>query len=65
MSVLVYIENWDGKLKKLSFELASYAVQLAESLQLPVHAVSLGKVEESELKKAGNLWHRESDVRWQ
>lgn len=53
MSVLVYIENWDGKLKKLSFELASYAVQLAESLQLPVHAVSLGKVEESELKKLG------------
>lgn len=54
MSVLVYIENWDGKLKKLSFELASYAVQLAESLQLPVHAVSLGKVEESELKKLGS-----------
>jgi len=53
MSVLVYIENWDGKLKKLSFELASYAAQLAESLQMPVNAVSLGKVDESELKKLG------------
>lgn len=53
MSVLVYIENWDGKLKKLSFELASYAAQLAESLQLPVSAVSLGKVDESELEKLG------------
>lgn len=53
MSVLVYIENWDGKLKKISFELASYAAQLAESLQLPVNAVSLGKVDESELKKLG------------
>ncbi|MBZ0242360.1 MAG: hypothetical protein K8F24_04020, partial [Bacteroidales bacterium] len=53
MSVLVYIENWDGKLKKLSFELASYAAQLAESLQLPVNAVSLGQVDESELKKLG------------
>jgi hypothetical protein len=27
MSVLVFTENWDGKFKKLSFELVSYAVQ--------------------------------------
>ncbi|MDA3941963.1 MAG: electron transfer flavoprotein subunit alpha/FixB family protein [Bacteroidetes bacterium] len=54
MSVLVYIENWDGKLKKISFELASYATKLAESLQLPVTAISLGKVDETELGKLGN-----------
>ena len=53
MSVLVYIENWDGKLKKLSFELASYGAQLAEKLQLPVKAVSLGKVDEATLKTLG------------
>lgn len=53
MSVLVYIENWDGKLKKVSFELASYAVKLGEETNQPVVALSLGKVEESELKKLG------------
>ncbi|MDR0970700.1 MAG: electron transfer flavoprotein subunit alpha/FixB family protein [Lentimicrobiaceae bacterium] len=53
MSVLVYIENWDGKLKKISFELASYAVKLGEEMSQPVVALSLGNVEESELKKLG------------
>lgn len=53
MSVLVYTENWDGKFKKVSFELASYAVALAESMQLPVAALSLGSVEASELEKLG------------
>lgn len=53
MSVLVYIENWDGKLKKVSFELASYAVKLGEEMNQPVVALSLGNVEESELKKLG------------
>src|SRR5690554_5076103 len=53
MSVLVYIENWDGKLKKLSYELASYGAQLAEKLQMPVKAVSLGKVDEATLKTLG------------
>ncbi|MDN5349863.1 MAG: electron transfer flavoprotein alpha subunit [Bacteroidales bacterium] len=53
MSVLVYLENWDGKLKKLSYELASYGAQLAEKLQLPVKAVSLGKVDEATLKTLG------------
>ena len=30
MSVLVYTENWDGKFKKLSFELVSYASGVAK-----------------------------------
>lgn len=53
MSVLVYTENWDGKFKKVSFELASYAVALAESMQLSAAALSLGSVEASELEKMG------------
>ena len=54
MSVLVYTENWDGKFKKLSFELVSYATGVAKMLNTTVTAVSIGKVDETELKKLGN-----------
>ena len=54
MSVLVYTENWDGKFKKLSFELVSYAAGVAKMLGTSVTAVSIGKVDETELKKLGN-----------
>jgi electron transfer flavoprotein alpha subunit len=54
MSVLVYTENWDGKFKKLSFELVSYAAGVAKMLGTDVTAVSIGKVEDTELKKLGN-----------
>ena len=51
MSILVYTENWDGQFKKLSFELVSYAAKLAEMSGDSVTALSIGKVEESELSK--------------
>lgn len=54
MSVLVYTENWDGKFKKLSFELISYAKQIAEQSGTTVTAISIGNVDDSELKKLGN-----------
>ncbi len=54
MSVLVYTENWDGKFKKSSFELVSYAAKLAEMAGTSVTAVSLGKVNDDELKKLGH-----------
>ena len=54
MSVLVYTENWDGKFKKLSFELVSYAAGVAKMAGTDVTAVSIGKVDEAELKKLGN-----------
>jgi len=54
MSVLVYTENWEGKFKKLSFELVSYASGVARMLNTSVIALSLGKVDDSELKKLGN-----------
>jgi electron transfer flavoprotein alpha subunit len=53
MSVLIFAENWDGKFKKLTFELASYGAKVAEMLGTGLTAVSIGKVEESELKKLG------------
>ncbi len=51
MSILVYTENWDGKFKKISFELISYANELAKKLNTTVIALSIGTVEEEELKK--------------
>jgi electron transfer flavoprotein alpha subunit len=54
MSVLVYTENWDGKFKKLSFELVSFATGVAKMLNTTVTAVSIGKVDEVELLKLGN-----------
>lgn len=54
MSVLVFTENWDGKFKKLSFELASYASKVAEMLNTNAVALSIGNVDDSELKKLGN-----------
>ncbi len=53
MSIIVYTENWDGKFKKLSFELASYTAKLAEMINAEPIAVSIGQVEEDELKKLG------------
>jgi electron transfer flavoprotein alpha subunit len=54
MSVLVYTQNWDGKFKKSSFELVSYAAKVAEMLNTHVVALSIGSVDETELKKLGN-----------
>ncbi len=54
MAVLVYTENWDGKFKKLSYELVSYAAGVAKMLNTSVTAISIGKVDDSELKRLGN-----------
>jgi electron transfer flavoprotein alpha subunit len=54
MSVLVYTQNWDGKFKKSSFELVSYASKVAGMIGTNTTALSLGPVDESELKKLGN-----------
>jgi electron transfer flavoprotein alpha subunit len=54
MSILVYTENWDGKFKKLSFELVSFAAAIAKEMNSTVTALSIGNVEEEELKKLGN-----------
>lgn len=54
MSVLVYAENRDGKFKKQTFELLSYASKLGEQLGTSVCAVSIGEVQDDELQKLGN-----------
>lgn len=51
MSVLAYTENWDGKFKKISFELISFAHQLAQKMGTNAVALSIGNVTEDELNK--------------
>jgi len=69
MAILVYTENWDGKFKKLSFELVSYAAELAKIFNTSVSALSIGNVENDELNKLGNYGATKiitiSDNKWQ
>jgi electron transfer flavoprotein alpha subunit len=58
MAILVYTENWDGKFKKLSFELVSYAARIAAEEGSEVTAVSIGDVADEELKKLGSYGAR-------
>ena len=53
MSVLVYTENWDGKFKKLSYELVSYAKSVAGMVGGDVTALSIGTVDQDELSTLG------------
>jgi len=53
MSVLVYVENTDGKFKKSVYEIVSYAKSIAESLGSDLTALSIGDVAESELQGLG------------
>ncbi len=54
MSILIYTENWDGKFKKLSFELVSYAAAIAKEMSSTVTALSIGNVSDDEIGKLGN-----------
>lgn len=53
MSVLVYVENTDGKFKKSIFELVSYGKSLADLLQTSLTAISIGEVAEDTLQELG------------
>ena len=54
MSVLVYVENTEGKFKKSNFELVSFAAAVAQKIGSTVTAVSIGNVADDELSKLGN-----------
>ncbi len=55
MSVLIFVENWDGKFKKLSFELVSYGSKIAEMLATEAIAITIGNVDNTELAKLGKF----------
>ncbi|ERJ58238.1 electron transfer flavoprotein subunit alpha/FixB family protein [Sphingobacterium paucimobilis] len=53
MSVLIYIENTEGQLKKSAFEAASYGKAIAEQLQTEAVAISIGNVQDDQLQALG------------
>lgn len=53
MSVLVYVEHADGKFKKSVFEAVSYAKAIADKQNSSLTAISIGNVEDGELKELG------------
>lgn len=48
--ILVYTENWDGKFKKLTFELVSYAKKVSEIYGTETVALSIGQVADDQLQ---------------
>lgn len=53
MSVLVYVENADGKFKKSTFEVVSYARAVADLLKTDLQAISIGNVQQVDLSNLG------------
>ena len=53
MSILIYAESAEGKFKKVAFELAAYAKNVATSLGTTVTAVTVNVSDVSELSKYG------------
>ncbi len=53
MAILVYTENREGKFKKATFELLSYAQEIAQKTNTSVVALSIGNVEDETLKTLG------------
>ncbi len=53
MSLFIYAESAEGKLKKVAFELASYAKKVAESLGTTVTALTINATNTNELAKYG------------
>jgi electron transfer flavoprotein alpha subunit len=53
MSVLVYVEQVDGKFKKSVFEAVSYAKAIADTQNTSLTAISIGNVEDSEIQNLG------------
>lgn len=48
MSILVFTENRNGKIKKHTYEALSYANEIAKNTNSKVYALSIGKVDENE-----------------
>lgn len=53
MSVLVFVENIEGKFKKSAFEVVSYAKTIANTLNQKLTAISIGDVSDTALESLG------------
>ena len=54
MSITVYTESWGGKFRKSTFEAVCYARKIADISNNEVKAISVGEVDDNELKKLSN-----------
>lgn len=66
MSVLVYVENIQGKFKKSTFEVVSYAAEIASMMGSTLTALSIGDVDAAQLAELGkygakNVWTVNND----
>jgi electron transfer flavoprotein alpha subunit len=55
MSVLVYVENIEGKFKKSTFEVVSYAAEIASKMGVGLTALSIGEVDQTHLAELGRF----------
>ncbi|NOZ46748.1 MAG: electron transfer flavoprotein subunit alpha/FixB family protein [Chlorobi bacterium] len=55
MAVLVFTENWDGKFKKATFELASFASEISKLYNSECYAVTFGSTNDGELASLGKF----------
>jgi electron transfer flavoprotein alpha subunit len=53
MSILTVVENWDGNLKKTSFEAIAYGKKIAEKLEQKLFVVTFGDTDFEEIKSYG------------
>lgn len=54
MSVIAFAKNWNGKFKNSTYELVSYTKKIADQLNTKLIVVSIGEVNNDELKSLGN-----------
>lgn len=55
MSVLVYVENIEGKFKKSTYEVVSYAKEVAGMMGSDLTAISIGNVDAAQLAELGKF----------
>ncbi len=55
MSIIVFTEHLEGKLKKQSYEIVSYAAQLADKISQKVVAVAVGEISREALERLSKL----------
>lgn len=53
MSVLIFVDQLDGQIKKASFEAICYGAKIAEQLGIPAEAIVLGTIADAELNALG------------
>ena len=62
MSVLVYAESWNGSFRKSTYEVTSYAKELANKTESDLIAISFGDVSKEELLTLSKYGARQTPI---